>query len=129
VASVLAIALAGCPTVDVGQTPSDIDTCYPKGGLPYFQAQMWPSYLHPADAAKDCARSTCHGAGGTGVMHFETMPVDDEANYRAAVAEVNCSDPLQSPLLLAPLGLEGHTGGAVFTTSDPQYQIFLGWFQ
>jgi len=128
-ASVMMFALAGCPTVDTGTTPSDIDTCYPKGGLPYFQAEIWPDYLHQADPSMDCARSSCHGGGGTSTMHFETMPVDDNANFQVAVSEVNCNDPLQSRLWLAPSGQISHTGGTLYTTGGPEYDIFLGWFQ
>ena len=132
------LALAGCPTVDLGDTPPDIGLCNPKGGLDYFQTQIWPSYVaNPAmtcgpshNQSCDCTRSGCHGngssAGGLGFL----APTDFTNNYRAAQGFLNCGTPDQSLLLVKPLaGIEGHSGGDLFSMTDPQYQLFLDWFQ
>ncbi|HUJ63038.1 MAG TPA: hypothetical protein VLX92_31285, partial [Kofleriaceae bacterium] len=119
--------LAGCPSVDLGDTPSDIGVCNPPGGLAYFDAQIWPHYLHEQGTPKDCAQSSmCHlNANG-----LELDPsVADTANYRAAQQYLDCGDPSASWLLTYPLaGIDPHKGGDLFTTSDPEYQVFLGWF-
>ena len=124
-------ALAGCPTVDLGNTPEGIGVCNPMEGLAYFQAQMWPNYLDPADPTKTCLRSGCHdnldSAGGFGLN--PTMPIDYQANYQIVQAQLDCETPSGSLLLTKPLDLYGHGGSAVFTTNDPEYSIFLNWFK
>ena len=38
--------------------------------------------------------------------------------------------PIASQLLTKPLaGIDGHGGGDLFTTSDPQYTVFINWFR
>jgi hypothetical protein len=125
-------ALAGCPTVDLGEEPPDIGACIPNGGMDYFQNTIWPVVLHPADATKDCAKSGCHQApGGAGGLGFSTnVPADFVEDYQAAQHELNCTTPTASLLLTKPLaGVDGHGGGDIFTMSDPQYQAFLNWFK
>ncbi|HUJ57356.1 MAG TPA: hypothetical protein VLX92_02650 [Kofleriaceae bacterium] len=122
------LALGGCPTVDLGDDPPDIGLCNPNGGLDYFHAQMWPNYLHPQGSPADCAQSSqCHLVAH-GLELDPTMP--DDVNYRAAQAYLNCGSPAASQLLTYPLaGVDPHGGGDLFTTSDPQYMIFLNWFK
>jgi hypothetical protein len=127
----IAVTLAACPTVNLGNTPEDIATCDPMGGLPYFQAQIWPNYLAPANPATTCVRSGCHdttvSAGGMG---FDTTePIDYAGNYAIAQPKLDCEVPTSSLLLTKPLNLDGHGGSQIFTTSDPEYSIFLNWFQ
>jgi hypothetical protein len=132
------VALAGCPTVDLGDTPPDIGNCVPAGGQGYFTGTLWPMYLHnPASSCGpshntscDCARSNCHLApGGASGLGFD--PNDLQGDYITATQAVylNCSTPTASPLLTKPLaGVDGHPID-MFTTSDPQYQTFLNWFK
>jgi hypothetical protein len=124
-----ALALAGCPTVDLGDTPPDIGACNPMGGQAYFMNMIWPSYLHPS-GAKDCAQSAgCH-LMAHGLALDPTPPVDYAANFRIAQQYLNCGTPAASPLLTKPLaGVDGHGGGDLFTMTDPQYQLFLDWFK
>ena len=60
VATCCVLALAGCPSVDLGDTPSDIGLCNPKQGIAYFESDIWPKYLHPSVPARDCVKSGCH---------------------------------------------------------------------
>jgi hypothetical protein len=125
-------ALAGCPTVDLGDTPEGIASCNPMGGLPYFQDQIWPMYLNSSDPTKTCIRSGCHdktdSAGGMG--YDPTVPIDYADNYAVAQVQLSCGNPTSSLLLTKPLDqMSGHGGGQIFTMSDPEYSIFLNWFQ
>lgn len=125
-----AVALCGCPTVDLGDTPPDIGACNPAGGVAYFTDVVEPMYLKIADTANGCARSSMCHAGAHGLT-LTTNPVDDLANFRVTQQYLNCGQPMASELLTKPLkGVDFHTGGDLFQdTSDPAVQAFLGWFQ
>jgi hypothetical protein len=124
------VALGGCPTVDLGDTPPDVGACNPAKGSAYFVSTIEPTYLKIADKTNGCARSTmCHdGAHG---LTLAVNPVDDAANYRVTQQYLNCGQPMASELLTKPLkGIDFHTGGDLFQdTTDPAVQAFLGWFQ
>jgi predicted CxxxxCH...CXXCH cytochrome family protein len=121
-------ALAGCPTVDLGDTPTEIGLCNPAGGVAYFQDQIWPNYIRPNDAAKTCARTGCHSGGGTGLDY--PLQVDYVAAFKRTQLYLNCGTPAASPFLTKPLaGIEAHSGGDIFaSTDDPAVKIFLDWF-
>jgi hypothetical protein len=126
----LAIApLTGCPTVDLGDTPTEIGLCNPPGGLQYFQDQIWPSYVIRDNGATSCARVGCHTAGGNG-LDFPPQ-IDFAAAYKRTQLHLNCGSPEASPFLTKPLsGIEPHGGGDIFpNVEDPAVQIFLAWFQ
>ena len=117
--------------VHLGDAPEAIAECSPMGGLPYFEAQIWPQYLNPSDPTRSCARSGCHdkpdAAGGIGLD--ATAPVDYASNDAIVQPWLDCEAPSSSLLLTKPLGVVAHAGGQLFTTSDPEYSIFLAWFQ
>jgi hypothetical protein len=122
--------LAGCPTVDLGDTPTEIGLCNPAGGLQYFQDQIWPNYVIRTDPATSCAKAgTCHVAGGNG-LDFPAM-VDYPNSYKRSQLYLNCGTPAASLFLTKPLaGIDQHGGGDIFgSTSDPAVQIFLDWFK
>ncbi len=122
------VCLSGCPTVDLGDTPSGIGLCNPPGGADYFQTMIWPQFVQ--NPKKACTTATgCHGEAGAGILKFKTMPVDYGFNYRQAQVYLNCGTPMQSELLTAPLsGTDPHGGGDIFSPSDPQVQVFIDWF-
>jgi hypothetical protein len=125
------VALCGCPTVDLGDTPPDIGLCNPAGGIDYFVSTIEPQYLKVGDTTNGCARSTqCHD-GNHGLALKVSPSVDDMANYRVTQLYINCGQPQASQLLTKPLkGVDFHVGGDLFQdTSDPAVQAFLGWFQ
>lgn len=125
------LPLAGCPTVDLGDTPTDIGLCNPPGGIDYFTNVIWPMYVRPTDATKGCTRTGgCHNEAGGNALNFKTQPPDFPFNYRQAQVFLNCGTPSASQMLTKPLGgMEPHGGGDLITTSDPAYQAFLDWFQ
>jgi hypothetical protein len=135
--SVLGIALAmltGCPTVDLGDTPEDINLCNPAGGIDYFRDVIYPMYLKaetPADA-KSCARTgNCHQSGGGTPFNLVTgASRDDNVNFKAAQQFLNCGTVEDSTLLTRPLKeRDSHGGDALFDEASPEHQMFLDWFQ
>ena len=124
----LLVCLSGCPTVDLGDTPSGIGLCNPPGGAEYFQSVIWPQFVQ--NSKKSCTmQGGCHAEGGAGILKFKTMPVDYGFNYRQTQVYLNCGTPMQSELLTAPLsGTDPHGGGDIFGPGDPAVQVFLDWF-
>lgn len=129
-AACCALALTGCPTVDLGDNPPDIGLCNPAQGLAYFQSDIWPKYLHPSDVTKDCVKAGCHQLEH-GLTLDATAPVDYARNYRVTQSYLNCGQPIASVLVTKPLaGIDAHGGGDLFADpSDPAVQTFLAWFQ
>ena len=136
----VSFALAGCPVVDLGETPPGIGVCDPNGNIDYFKTMMWDGYIHNTatncgpshNMSCDCARSGCHLApGGAGGLGFSlNVPQDFPLDYQAAQHELICGTPDASKLLTRPIsGIDPHGGGDIFSMSDPQYQLFEGWFQ
>ena len=124
--------LGGCPTVDLGDTPTDINLCNPAGGVAYFTATIYPRYLAADDTVNGCTRSTgCHNEGGGNALSFRIGARRDDAfNFRQAQVFLNCGTPEMSTLLTRPLGsIDPHGGGDIYTMSDPEVQIFLDWFR
>lgn len=121
--------LAGCPTVDLGDTPTEIGLCNPAGGVQYFQDKIWPQFVVRTNPNLSCAKGGCHVAGGNG-LDFP-MPVDYSAAYKRTQIYLNCGTPEASLLLTKPLaGIDPHGGGDIFpNTNDAAVQIFLAWFK
>lgn len=129
------LALAGCPTVDLGDTPPDIGLCNPAKGIAYFQSDVWPKYFHPTDATRDCAKSGCH-LMQRGMSLDPTPPIDYAKNYRAVQTYLNCGQPQAGSAYTKPSGFDGHGGGVILpntgcptSCSDPAVASFFTWFQ
>ena len=121
--------LAGCPTVDLGDTPTEIGLCNPAGGVQYFQDQIWPKYVVRKMDNTSCNTANCHVAGGNG-LDFP-MPVDYATAYKRTQIYLNCGTPEASQFLTKPLGgIDPHGGGDIFPDmNDPAASIFLAWFK
>jgi hypothetical protein len=121
--------LAGCPTVDLGDTPTEVGLCNPAGGVQYFQDQIWPNYVVRGAADMGCAKvGSCHVAGGNG-LDFP-MPVDYPTAYKRSQIYLNCGTPAASPFLTKPMaGIDPHGGMDIFSDTDPAVQVFLDWFK
>ena len=119
----------GCPTVDLGDTPTEVGLCNPAGGVQYFQDQIWPKYVVRGAADMGCAKVGCHVTGGNG-LDFPN-PVDYPAAYRRTQIYLNCGSPAASRFLTKPLaGMDPHGGGDIFASdTDPAVQVFLDWFK
>ena len=123
--------LAGCPTVDLGDTPEDPPLCNPD--RIYFEDVIWPEYLAPADPDRSCVgRTGCHRiTDGRSALRLDTEePIDVSANYQVVRRFLNCGSPASSSLLTKPLGgLDPHAGGDLFAdTTDPAVVAFEAWF-
>jgi hypothetical protein len=121
--------VVGCPTVDLGDTPTDIGLCNPPGGVDYFTDVIWPEFVRPTDATKGCTRAGgCHNEAGG--LSFRTQPAPDfPFNFRQAQLFLNCGNPMQSLFLVKPLaGMEPHSGGELIQPSDDAVAKFLAWF-
>ncbi len=132
---VVAVLLAtGCPTVDLGEVPPEVDQCRPD--RVYFEETIWPTYLAPADTAKSCVgTSGCHDStSGRSALRLETGVAADptafDRNYAVVIRFLNCGSPDASALLTKPLaGIDVHGGGDVFDgTDDAAVEAFLAWF-
>ncbi len=109
----------------------------------YFAAFVQPLFTkrYPLthSACVDCHRKGKEGVTFQLEVASEGRPLSEEQikrNYQSALAQVNLSNPLESPLLRKPLNpriLDGpaglpHSGGNVwFDANDPDYQIVRGW--
>lgn len=128
------VLLAGCPTVDLGDTPSDIGLCNPPQGIDYFTTEIWPKFVRPADATNGCTRSTCHNEGGGNVPSFRggatPTATDFSFNYRQTQIYLNCGNPEASPLRTRPLAMiDPHGGGDLFQPGSEPDTTFLMWFE
>jgi hypothetical protein len=128
----LLAVMAGCPTVDLGDTPTDINLCNPPGGADYFRAEIYPNFIRPTDAANGCTKAGgCHNEAGGNALNYKTQPQDDAFNFRQTQVFLNCGAPEMSPFLTKPLaGVDPHGGGNIYMSmDDAQVQVFLGWFE
>jgi hypothetical protein len=128
---VLALASAGCPTVELGDTPEDIGMCNPRGGQAYFQDVIWPQYVRHDKANACTSAGGCHVLGAGNLLGYKTQPsVDFPANYRATLVHLDCGTPMMSKFLTKPLaGIDGHGGMDIIMPGSPEVQLFLDWFK
>jgi hypothetical protein len=139
-AHLLAIAAAsllgatlGCQTVDLGTPPADVNLCEPS--QQFFVDQIWPNFLGNTYNGKHCYDSGCHGPGGLAVMTLTNpiepgmvpLPMDWAANYAQATHRMNCSDPLDSDLLIYPEDARPHGGGMLIMPSGPEATLVQMW--
>lgn len=130
----VAVALAGCPTVDLGDLPPDPNVCRPD--RTYYETQIWPNYLAPAAPTQSCVgQAACHAASnGRSALRLDTSnPPDHARNYGAVTRFLNCNTPEASSLLTKPLSTEDpHGGGDIFlpgdALDDQAMLLFADWF-
>ena len=126
-------ALAGCNEVTVETVETGQTLCYSD-----FEACIDPIF-HGQITQRTCSASGCHsvysGSGGAFKIYPDPAPGSAEmlANFFAAKAFANLTNPPQSKLLLEPLqGISSvtgtHAGGDIFpNTSDACYGAMLQW--
>jgi hypothetical protein len=127
--------LAGCPTVDLGDTPSDIGLCNPPKGIEYFRTEVWPKFVRPTDTTNGCTKvGGCHNEAGGNALGFRggANPTTTEFtfNYRQTQIYLNCGNPEASPLLTKPLSsMDPHGGGNLIPPGSEPETVFLLWFE
>lgn len=125
-----ALCLAGCPTVDLGDTPPDPGQCRPDRA--YFDEVIWPQFIAPDNPELSCVDAVgCHRSNdGRSGFRVNVSGDDLTANYDSVVFFLNCNDPVASRLLTKPMsGVQEHAGGNLFALDDPAVEIFLQWFE
>ena len=128
--ALVAIAAAGCPTVDLTNELPEPDSCRPDRA--YYEDVLWPEYLVATPATSCVSAAGCHGMSNQprSALRLSTVaPVDHDANYDTVVRFLSCREEEKSPLLTKPMaGTDPHGGGDLFDGSSPQRSIFLDWF-
>ena len=126
----------GCQTVDLGAPPADVNLCEPS--QQFFVTSIWPMFLGNTYNQKHCYDSGCHGSGSTTAMTLTNpsvampdptmpLPADWEANYTQATHRMNCSDPLDSDLLIYPENRVPHGGGMLIMPTGPEATLISMW--
>jgi len=134
-APVVLSLLAGCPTVDLGDTPSDIGLCNPPGGIDFFRDEVWPKFVRPTDATNGCTKAGgCHNEAGGNALAFKggatPSATDFTFNYRQTQIYLNCGNPEASPLRTKPLSsMDPHGGGDLMAPGSEPDTTFLMWFE
>jgi hypothetical protein len=130
-AAIFLVALAGCPTVDLGDDPPGTNVCRPDMAM--FRDVIWPQYLAPPEADRSCVgQSGCHAIEtGRSALRLED-PTDDpgahDRNYATVTRFLNCGTPDQSSLLTKPMsGVDPHGGGDIFDDADPAVTLLTDW--
>ena len=128
------VALAGCPTVDLGDSPVVPGSCRPDPA--YYEETIWPQMIAPGAAAQSCvSEAGCHqrsnGRSALRLITGEPLAASDHrANYDVVTRFLNCGSPEASSLLTKPLsGVDPHGGGDLFAPGSAQEMVFLQWFQ
>jgi len=126
-------AVLGCQTVDLGAPPADVNACEP--GQQWFIDQVWPSFLGADYNGTHCYDSNCHGPSPKGQLALVVpaepgtipFPADWASNYISASNLMNCSDPMDSRLLLLPEGGQVHGGGTLIMPAGPEAMLVEQW--
>ena len=113
----LLLIMAGCPTIDLGETPVQPPLCRPD--LKKFRdpGGIWETAISPSDEAKSCvARGGCHAqATGRSALRLIVPPTTDSdwsTNLDVVARFLNCSTPSDSPFITKPrAGVDAHLGG------------------
>jgi hypothetical protein len=129
--------LAGCPTIDVGDTPVEPPKCRPSTDTFQKAGGIWDVAIDPADQTKSCiAQNGCHSqATGRSALRLVTKPramltaADWQTNYDVVTNFLNCSTPKESPFVTKPLaGVDPHLGGDLWTGMEPANTVEL-WIE
>lgn len=124
-----AVLEAGCPTVDLGETPASPGSCRPDRA--YFEDVLWRDFLAPADEARSCVdEAGCHRIeDGRSALRLETQPIDHDHNYDVVTRFLDCGAPEASSALTKPeSGIDPHGGGELFGPGSEPAETFLAWF-
>src|SRR5688500_4431488 len=129
-----AVLHAGCPTVDLGDTPTDINLCNPAGGQDYFVSDIYPNFIKgdtPGDSKSCTQNNRGHSEGNGPELTIRFQPRRDENfNFRQAQLFLNCVNEDMSLLPTKPLtGSDAHGDGNLSDgMNDAEVQTFLVWF-
>jgi hypothetical protein len=128
--SLVVLAVSGCPTVDLGDSPPQPGTCRPDRAM--FEDTIWPEALAPADQAMSCVTADCHAkTTGRSALRLIPDPVSDadhDQNYDVTIRFLNCGSPRSSPLITKPVaGQIAHGGGDLWTFGEAPEDLVEMW--
>jgi len=115
------LVLAGCPTIDLGDTPVTPPLCRPSLDELKKPGGIWDLAVNPPDASKSCvAMSGCHAqATGRSALRLIPTPMTDadwEQNLDEIAQFLDCATPSASLFVTKPeAGVEAHLGGELWT--------------
>ena len=115
----LLLLLAGCPTVDLGDTPVAPPLCRPS--VDELRDTIWAAAVDPpGDPSKSCvAAAGCHAqATGRSALRLVAAPtaLDWETNLDEIAQFLDCASPSNSLFIQKPeAGVEPHLGGDLWT--------------
>lgn len=132
-AFLIALAAAGCGTVDLGPSPADVAACRPSQD--YFVTQVWPNFLAKSYGGKHCYDSNCHDTASGQEMVLTpptsagTVPLapDWAAVYKAVTQQLLCTNVSSSRLLTRPDGRQPHGGGKLIEPDGPEATLIKMW--
>jgi hypothetical protein len=118
------LALAGCPTVDLGDTPVQPPLCRPS--LTEFSKPggIWDVAIDPPDPSKSCvAMEGCHAqATGRSALRLIAKPrpemtdADFAVDLDVVARFLDCATPSSSAFVTKPeAGTDPHLGGDLWT--------------
>ena len=130
-----AVTVAGCSTVDLGDSPADINACRPSQR--YFVDHIWPELLNMTFEGKTCGQSDCHGTQARQLVVIAptstpTPPVplppgsDWETLYISTTRQLRCNNIRGSDLYTRPTGIAKHDPGKLIDEATLE-DLLLGW--
>jgi hypothetical protein len=130
--AMLLLVLAGCPTIDLGETPVTPPLCRPSLDTLKKPGGVWDVAVNPSDPQKSCvAMAGCHAqATGRSALRLIPMPQSD-ADWAQNLDEIaqflDCASPSESLFVTKPeAGVESHLGGDLWencATCEPMATV------
>lgn len=120
--------------IDLGPSNDDLDRLtrgLPAGAVEIFADKIQPLLIH------NCATGGCHGPRGESKFSLSRVPLGKtpsrrltQRNLYSAWHVIDHKDPLDSPLLTAPVKQHGTTKAPIFTSREmTQYRQLVAWVQ
>jgi hypothetical protein len=104
--------------------PNGGDAGLENGAGPNGQSALsFATDIHPL-VLRDCL--ACHGNGGEAENSGLVFVQDPDADYATTLRFVDESEPEKSRLLIKATG-QGHSPGATWSKSGPEYERVLRW--
>lgn len=132
----LVLLFVSCSTVDLGDPPSDVNSCRPS--QMFFVEHIWPEFLTQNYSGRTCGDGNpCHGSPSgpeprvimpTSVPSFPFLGGSDwEKSYRSITQKMTCTNVRAGELYTRPAGLATHGGGKLFEPDGPEALLLEMW--
>jgi len=129
----MALGLAACGTVELGETPPEVNACRPSQS--FFVTEVWPGFLAKTYSGRRCSDADCHASarGRELVVTPPTsapavpLPPDWAALYRSVSQQMLCTNVSASPLLARVDGRQTHGGGKLIEPDRVEATLIKMW--